>query len=85
MKIINETMRHFDSFWFHGMILTEDVFGDLLVVDIGDRLHFQLTSFNYYNLFFNNSPIFVQIPQKLICIDFIIIPLILILLFNQIE
>lgn len=51
MEIINQTMRHFYSFWFHGMILAEDIFRDLLVVDIGYRLHFQLTSFNYYNLF----------------------------------
>lgn len=37
--VLDETMGHFDSFGFHGVIFTEDVFGDLFVVDVGNWVH----------------------------------------------
>jgi hypothetical protein len=38
MKVLDETMSHFDALRFHWMILTENVLSYLFIVNIGDWL-----------------------------------------------
>lgn len=39
MEILDETVRHFDALGFHRMVLTENVFRYLLVIDVCYWLH----------------------------------------------